>query len=981
MTPKLAVALVLITLAGCRTGGSRLHDDETAADYTHTLEIANRSQFFEAEAQGRPAWVKFMLKLDDPSVVYFQDSRTYPFHYDFASKRLPGFVGMERATFDAVSLRLQGQKVLLGAVIVPPTPDIKEFAIQFVGLDAYDTQTVAQYYATVRAAVHQPANAPYRDFYLPTFEQLTSARLGEADLRQKGIEVMDATRWLKSSQCYSNGWTIGRVTKVTASKIDKAFGDGTLRPDDILLTDGIPAEVPPVRGIISLAPATPNSHVALLAQSFAIPFVFLAPAEDKARAEALNGRIAGIELTGARDGTGGCAVKMMDLTGRLPDVELERLVRLNSPADLTLQRAARAGAPLLDVGGLTDRDVSKTGGKAIGMALLRAATPEAVPEARVLTIDNWLDFLDSPYGDGTLGAQISARLAPFTAYPPDIAQTRTALKGVRKLVKDAVMPASMQRRILQALKDAGFDVNRKLRFRSSTNVEDTATFNGAGLYDSYSGCLADDLDQDNVGPSACDATDPEEKTVQRAIQKVYASFYNDNAFLERLRHRVKEADAGMGLLVHYSFPDADEVANGVVTLTAAQGFVTMKLVSQPGAASVTNPDLAASPEVATAYVFGDDASVSLEQGSSLMPLGAKVLKDEAHYLELIGLTRKVAAVFHERHPERASYTLDFEYKMVSPDTLILKQVREVPIVSDRQAVTPYLVGGLEEFCLVQGESSASGVFANQRLKSRLTLKVRSTALTRMGVTQSLFANIAEEHVRLDGTVERWDGTTDGMGGYAFGGTEDGDTAGEFNVVDRWRRALLQDVTAALVLRTSVPRDVDANRVLPVILPEDLTLRASANYSLPMPVRTYDGWATTDQDQIMFRSCRLTAATAPQGKRQERRIDGGPIEIKTSYWYPRTPTGIAAGYTAPLQRFETTTIIGLTTEPLTLSSYFSQAFVPEHHNFTEHFVFQPSADEGVSDAQRQELAAKDVRYIYANTDDEVWLVGKDGPRAP
>ena len=50
----------------------------------------------------------------------------------------------------------------------------------------------------------------------------------------------------------------------------------------------------------------------------------------------------------------------------------------------------------------------------------------------------------------------------------------------------------------------------------------------------------DDLDADSLGPSLCNPTEPDEKGVFRAIRRVYRSLYNDNAFLERLRHGVNE---------------------------------------------------------------------------------------------------------------------------------------------------------------------------------------------------------------------------------------------------------------------------------------------------------------------------------------------------------------------------------------------------------------------------------------------------------
>src|SRR4030095_9594491 len=39
-------------------------------------------------------WVKFAILLNDPTRVYYQDSTKFLFHYDFATQRLPPFMGM-----------------------------------------------------------------------------------------------------------------------------------------------------------------------------------------------------------------------------------------------------------------------------------------------------------------------------------------------------------------------------------------------------------------------------------------------------------------------------------------------------------------------------------------------------------------------------------------------------------------------------------------------------------------------------------------------------------------------------------------------------------------------------------------------------------------------------------------------------------------------------------------------------------------------
>jgi len=87
----------------------------------------------------------------------------------------------------------------------------------------------------------------------------------------------------------------------------------------------------------------------------------------------------------------------------------------------------------------------------------------------------------------------------------------------------------------------------------------------------------------------------------------------------------------MAVLVHHSFPDSEELANGVATVTSkGPESYNFTIVSQTGATSVTNPDSSAVPEVATCWSFnGESCSfVFVDQESSLLPLGDKVLASE-----------------------------------------------------------------------------------------------------------------------------------------------------------------------------------------------------------------------------------------------------------------------------------------------------------------------------------------------------------------
>jgi len=84
----------------------------------------------------------------------------------------------------------------------------------------------------------------------------------------------------------------------------------------------------------------------------------------------------------------------------------------------------------------------------------------------------------------------------------------------------------------------------KTRFRSSSNCEDEANFNGAGLYTSVTGIVGDSL-----------------KSIETAIKKVWASLWSTRAFKERAFFNIDHSTVNMAVLVHPAFDN--ELVNGV----------------------------------------------------------------------------------------------------------------------------------------------------------------------------------------------------------------------------------------------------------------------------------------------------------------------------------------------------------------------------------------------------------------------------------
>ncbi|MHC4742185.1 MAG: PEP/pyruvate-binding domain-containing protein, partial [Planctomycetota bacterium] len=520
----------------------------------------------------------------------------------------------------------------------------------------------------------------------------------------------------------------------------------------------------------------------------------------------------------------------------------------------------------------------------------------------------------------------------------------------------------------------GFDQYRKIRFRSSTNVEDSEHFTGAGLYDSYSGCLADELDGDESGPSRCDPDKNNERGVFRAIRRVFASFYNDNAYLERLRHGIDENDVGMALLVHHSFPDEIELANGVATLevrkTGPSRYLTdIRMVTQDGAVSVANPDPGVIPEEVTVSrsLPTEPIYPRLRTVSNLVPLGSTVMDWTADYVQLSELLFDAAAEF-SRISAKSEYILDFEYKKVSTgEGLVVKQIREIPRQADTGTMTTMLINEPMCFCLYQGEYGS--MFGYHRLKSTWQMQTRSLWLSEENLTESLLGHVDFEYLAglrvrsMGGMPEFWPHASHT---YEITGP------GRAKVNDEWLMHHLGNPRRMTVEAEGMPVEVsDAGS--PVVTLGDfawygwphMTLRVE--YNEPVPEYDYHLWpdslGSTKVDIAGLWPC---PRQRPDDRLQQRVLldnDRG-IRIETSFYWPIGPVDDPGGYTAPLVRWVETTMTGLTSTPITLNGWYSQSYLPGHHNLLEFFIFEPQLENGIDPEILEELRAKDACVIFA-----------------
>ncbi len=518
-------------------------------------------------------------------------------------------------------------------------------------------------------------------------------------------------------EVYSDGVAAGSLRFIRAGQ---RFDDTT--PEDILVFEQLPDLLPPAAGVITAVPQTPLAHINLLARNRGIPNAHIAGVLE-------NAEISQLERGWAR------VVMYAEAPSRVvvAAITAEQYDRYHA----LLQRPVRAVVTppvasmpyLIDLSSrpLSDRAslIPTIGGKSAGfLGLLHDDALERPDRPHGITVRAYVEHI------APLRARIEAALrAPqfdvdsrvrlitlegvdaFRARNQDAASTAFANAylsanamttdygalirngGVRGLVeRTPVAPATLAT-ILTTLRAAFSDlaVTQGIRFRSSSNVEDVEGFNGAGLYESFTGFLYPEMQ-----PRASDQA----KTAEYAILRVWGSYWGFEAFEERRLERIDHLGAAMGVAVHPRFDDALERATGVCTFTLmppnAPDDARLEVNIQAGDQSVANPDPAVLPEVLRISRARGTSTLRFERvrRSTLSP-GADLLGEPALRRLFEDTSRVVTRWLDDENRTRPaaqrgrSLTLDFEFHdmmagwpamrdgAVRPARLVLKQARSL----------------------------------------------------------------------------------------------------------------------------------------------------------------------------------------------------------------------------------------------------------------------------------------------------------------
>lgn len=603
------------------------------------------------------AGVKFVVDMEAGDVVHLLGTRDWALHYTWIREAIERLPHLDRCDpeqareFDSgwtlfsqdEYFRVEGRRYLLGALVRHQNGSK---TVEFTPGDVIVGEQMRRAFFAVMRSVPDPTSWAIR----PTEgRQLAELRSIEGRAPLVGPNAPYAGL---SYQPLNPAIGFGKLTFVPARELETA----ELGPNVIVVTDDVPNETAFMGGLITEAFQTPLAHVNVLARGRNTPNMALRGARENEQLKELFGKLVRLE------------VRATDfLLREASAAEADEYWRARAPSGPKLvpsrDLAVRGLVPLDAVG---YDAVTSIGSKAAGIAELYRVRevgahcpPYTVPlfvptDAFAVPFAHYVDHFEASGARSLL-----EELEQDPEFRADPTAHADGLARVRQLILEQPVDGQLLEELSAAVEQRYGTA--RARFRSSSNTEDLATFNGAGLHSSTSA---------DIEGSA--------STVEAALRTVWASLWNTRAYDERDFGNVDQAQAAMAVLVHQAWPS--EAAQGVAISRNAlhatrdsQYYIN----AQIGEASVTNPapgvtsdEMVYTPPPRRPKV-DYQARSSLARGHDVLSFG-----------EIQGLGCALESI-HEHFrplvdPEAANhlYAMQIEWKIIGQERrLLVKQAR------------------------------------------------------------------------------------------------------------------------------------------------------------------------------------------------------------------------------------------------------------------------------------------------------------------
>lgn len=418
----------------------------------------------------------------------------------------------------------------------------------------------------------------------------------------------------------------------------------SVRPYDIVVTDQVPLEIPPVAALVTSELQAPLAHVAVLSRNRNTPDMALRGAIDAEEFRALEGRL--VKLTvGAQDYLMECADRG----------EAEPVWNSIRPATPFRPEADLKTSGLFDVDGLGAQSIRYVGAKAAQQGELGRIPGISTPGGLAVPFAAYAAHLDSAGLTGTIEKMLAEE-----AFRNDGVYRARCLAQLRAAVASHPVDPTLLAGLIRAMRV--LSPEGPYIFRSSTNAEDMAGFNGAGLYES------------TIVPS-----EPTEAEVAEALRFVWASVWLQRAHEERDWYRIDHQAVAMAVLVQPLVADAVATGVAITGNVFSKAFRGVFINCQKSGSSVTG---AASNEIPEQFLvaIGDGGYEAELLSRSSLTGGTPILSDVA-----VGhLTEQLVRIHNAMLPAYAdtANAMDVEFVLKADGQFVIVQARPYTIVYD-----------------------------------------------------------------------------------------------------------------------------------------------------------------------------------------------------------------------------------------------------------------------------------------------------------
>lgn len=608
----------------------RLEFAHTIPDAATWTRLAARP---DSATSARTEVVKFLVDRAERRKVWFVDSERWPFHHDFARARLSTLRRpvADLEVFNAVEYRRPDRRFELGSLVHYRDSDL--WTMELVSGDTLGGDEIAALLAQLRGALWVGERLRFRP--LSELHERAIAKLREPLPVTTTAQVFAGVKY----QPLTLGRAFGSL-RIVRGPLDPV----SVRPDQILVLEKLPEEIPVSAAVISAELQAPLGHIAILCATRGTPNFALRGALEHAALQRLDGKL--VELT----------VGPQEFSVRAATTaDAEQFWRAVRPGKPQVPRLDLAHSALTELSALRLADSDFAGAKAAQLGEAGRIPGVRTPGGFVVPVSHYRGHVDRSGANAQLAA-----LAADTAATTDAAVRAARLAEVRAAIETAEVDPALLAEVCRRIRETA--PAAKWILRSSTNAEDLAGFTGAGLYRSI-------VIKAGAAPEA----------VAKALREVWASVWLAGAYDERAWYRVEHGAVGMAVLVQ-PFVDG-AVANGVA-ITAnpfSEARPGLLVNAQALGGSVTGAKGDEVPEQILIYTFSEELEWEILSRSSRT--GGAPLLGDAPIKELAAVLLKLDEHFRARWRGPAN-AVDVEFLIAGED-------RHVVIVQARPFTVKY----------------------------------------------------------------------------------------------------------------------------------------------------------------------------------------------------------------------------------------------------------------------------------------------------